>query len=96
MHYKTAKKWMWCYCTYLGEYTTKGGQKYDMGVYWNKVFKKPSMAIVFSDVEYSYFSGSLYSEDDTEDCEAMESMYKELRVRWENHQKVLNGTVLPF
>jgi hypothetical protein len=61
LYYPSAKEWMWNYCVYLGPYTDKVGNNYDLGIYINTdSFFEYSNASVYGDEPGNYLSGVLY------------------------------------
>ncbi len=73
-YYPAANRWMWNYCTYLGSVEYNGNQ-YDLGV-WICPDGHPSAAIVCSNQEGNYMSGSLAN------MELLNELYTETRIRF--------------
>ena len=59
LYYPSAKEWMWDYCIYLGPYTDKAGDNYDLGIV---IFKDNYMsnATVYGNKPGQYLSGTVF------------------------------------
>lgn len=58
MFYPSAKKWMWNYCMFLGEFTDPMGNELDLGIYIAPN-GEVSLACVYGDDDGDYISGLL-------------------------------------
>ena len=60
-HFPSADKWMWDHCNFLGQFTGKNGDNFDLGILLktedNFVIGDFSLAIVYGDRSGSYISG---------------------------------------
>ena len=62
LFYPSAREWMWDYCTYLGPFTDKKGDNYDLGVMLDD--GRLVGAIVYGDVPGNYMSPDLSGRHD--------------------------------
>jgi hypothetical protein len=59
LYYPSAKEWMWDYCIYLGPYTDKAGDNYDLGILIDK-YGYMSNATVYGNEPGQYISGTVF------------------------------------
>jgi hypothetical protein len=69
LFYPEAREWMWDYCVYLGPYTNKSGENFDLGVYMGEK-DMISLAVVYGPHDGNYISGMLQCIDVTSEVYA--------------------------
>lgn len=71
---------MWDYCIYLGPFTSKSGENYDLGAWCrDKDSKEFSGAVVYGDTPGDYMSGELSMFNRNKDHEIYNEVEKRLR-----------------
>jgi len=79
--YPDANEWMWNYCTFLGKYTDKSGNNYDLGILIkadnNLLLNEYSLAIVYDNIPGSYISS--YIPDESNSPEFVKETLKRAR-----------------
>jgi len=80
-YWKDANNWMWGHCIFLGNYI-HDGKHYDLGVYVHNY--GVSAAIVYSNTEGCYISGSLRDCVNSTDS-PRHDMYLETYKRYKEH-----------
>ena len=69
-HFPSADTWMWDYCTFLGQYTNKNGDNFDLGILLETKenhINEFSFAIVYGNRPGSYISGQYQSNRENAD-----------------------------
>ena len=68
-YFPDADEWMWNYCTFLGKFEDKKGQKFDLGILENNGYGEWSLAVVYGNNPGDYISGGAKMHNKNSDFE---------------------------